>query len=84
MLNKMKNILLIIVLGISVIACTPTHDAESVKADIKSKQAEIEELTAQINELNAELQQMNGSQDYSGRKVAVETMEAQKEEFDHR
>jgi len=83
MLNKMKNILLIIILGISVVACTPTHDAESVKADIKEKQATIEELTAQINELNAELQEMSGNQVYSGKKVSVKTMEAVKEEFDH-
>jgi len=83
MLNKMKNILLIIIVGFSVMACTPTHDAETIKADIKQKQAAIEDLTIQIDELNAELLALNGDKVYSGKKVAIKTMEAKKEKFDH-
>jgi len=83
MLNKMKNLLLIIIFGLSVTACTPTRNAETIKADIKKKQVTIDELTIQINELNTELQKMNGTELYSGRKVSVETMEAVKAEFDH-
>ncbi len=83
MLNKMKKLVLIIIIGISVVACTPTRDAETIKKEIREKQSTKEELTIQINELETELLKINGNTIYSGKKVAIKTMVAKKEKFDH-
>lgn len=83
MLNYMKNILLIIIIGMSIVACTPTHDEGSIKKEIKEKQSAIEELKVQIGELETDLLKTNSNAVYSGKKVAIKIMEASKEKFDH-
>jgi len=83
MLKNMKNLLLLLIIGISVVACTSTRDAETIKQEIKEKQSTIKELTSQLNELEAELLKTNGNTVYSGKKVAIKAMEAKKERFDH-
>ena len=81
----MKNLLFILIIGISVSACNPERDAETVKKEITEIQSTIEELSTQIQELETELVSMNNSDNkaYTGKKIAVRTMNASKQIFEH-
>lgn len=81
----MKNLLFILIIGISVSACNPERDAETVKKEITEIQSTIEELNTQIQELETELVSMNNgdSKIYTGKKIAVRTMNASKRKFEH-
>lgn len=67
----------------SVVACNSTRDAETVKKEIAEKQTTVDEMILQINELEAELLKINGSVTNTGKKIAIKTMKATKQQFDH-
>jgi RND family efflux transporter MFP subunit len=81
--NIMKNLILIFIVGLSVVACNPTQDTESVKKQLEEKRSSLEDLSSQIQSLEVELQELNGDKSYSGKKVAVRTMNAAKKDFNH-
>lgn len=81
----MKNLLFILIIGISVSACNSDRDTETVKKEITEIQLTIEELNTQIQELETELVGMNNTDNktYTGKKIAVRTMIASKQNFEH-
>ena len=81
----MKNLLFIIIIGISVVACNPERDTEIVKKEITETKSSIDELNIQLQELETELMSINsdGNNTYTGKKIAVRTMTATKQNFEH-
>lgn len=70
-------------ISMSFVACNSSQDKETVKKQLEEKRASLVELNTQIQELETELQTLNGDNTYMGRKIAVRTMKASKENFDH-
>ena len=79
----MKNLVLIIIIGLSVVACEPARDAETIKKEITEKQSNIDELYEEIVELKKEMTELPGDKAYTGKTIPVRTMSASKEKFDH-
>jgi len=84
-INNMKNLLFILIIGVSVTACNPERDTETVKKEITETKSSIDELNIQLQELETELMSINsdGNNTYTGKKIAVRTMTATKQNFEH-
>ena len=79
----MKNLVLIIIIGLSVVACESTRDAETIKKEITEKQSTIDELSEVIMELKKEMAELGGEEAYTGKTIPVRTIAAAIEKFDH-
>jgi len=79
----MKNLVLIIIIGLSVVACESTRDTETIKKEITEKQSTIDELSEEIIGLKGEMTELAGDKAYAGKTIPVRTMSAAKEKFDH-
>ena len=79
----MRNLFIILIIGLTVAACNPERNAETIKSEIDNKTNSIQDLTNEIKSLEAELVELDGVQIYGGKKVAVRTIIASKEAFDH-
>lgn len=81
----MKKLLFILIVGISVAACNPERNTETVKKEITEIKSSIDELNIQLQELETELMNINsnGNKTYNGKKIAVRTITASKQKFEH-
>mgnify|MGYP002397947395 CR=1 FL=1 len=80
---KMKKLILILTVVISVMACNSERTAETITKEIQSKENSIETLNSEISKLEQELSELKPDSVYTGKKIPVRTLKLQTQDFDH-